>query len=68
VIKQYAHATGAFKDALYWSLTLDYGRKVDRMVLEWCDEALNQVEGTGKKEPRRKKSVSPPKKLRKKLN
>jgi len=67
VIKQYAHATGAFKDALYWSLTLDYGRKVDRMVLEWCDEALKQIEDKGKKKSSRKKPVSPPHALRKKF-
>jgi DNA-binding PadR family transcriptional regulator len=65
VIKQYAHTTRAFKDALYWSLTLDYGRKVDQMVLEWCDEALRQIEDMGKKEPVQKKSVFPPKKRRK---
>jgi DNA-binding PadR family transcriptional regulator len=57
VIKQYAHATGAFKDSFYWSLTLDYGRKVDRMVLEWCDETLRQVEGKRKKETPQKKSI-----------
>jgi len=60
VIRQYANATGAYEDAPYWTLTLDYGRKVDRMVLEWCDEALKQIEG------RRKKSSSPPEKWRKK--
>jgi DNA-binding PadR family transcriptional regulator len=67
VIKQYAHATGAFKDAPYWTLTLNYGRKVDRMVLEWCDEALKQIEDKGKRESSRKKLESPPKKLKKKL-
>src|SRR4030066_2543517 len=41
--KQYAQATGAFKDALYWSLTLDYGREVDRMGLGWGGEALRQI-------------------------
>lgn len=66
VIKQYAHATGAFKDALYWRLTLDYGRKVDRMVLEWCDKALKQIKEKGKKESSRKEPVSPSKKLTKK--
>ena len=65
LIKQYAHATGAFKDALYWSFTLDYGRKVDRMVLEWCDGALKQIEDMGKKERTQKKSVFPAKKRRK---
>ena len=65
VIKQYANATGAFGDAFYWTLTLDYGRKVDRMVLEWCDEVLRQIGDKGKKERAQKKSVSLPKKRRK---
>jgi PadR family transcriptional regulator AphA len=68
VIREYAHATRAFKDALYWRLTLDYGRKVDRMVLEWCDEALKQIEEKRKKESRQKRSVPSRKKLGKKLN
>jgi DNA-binding PadR family transcriptional regulator len=68
VIKQYASATGAFEDALYWTLTLDYGRKVHRMVLQWCDEALKRVEGKGKKESPQKKSLSPRKQLAKKLD
>ncbi|HXX34505.1 MAG TPA: PadR family transcriptional regulator [Thermodesulfobacteriota bacterium] len=67
VIKRYAHATGAFKDALYWTLTLNYGRKVDRTVLEWCDEALKQTEDQGTKESSRKKPASPLHTLRKTL-
>jgi DNA-binding PadR family transcriptional regulator len=59
VIRQYAHATGALKDALYWSLTLDYGRKVDRTVIKWCDEALRQIEDRMRKDASRKKSGSP---------
>jgi PadR family transcriptional regulator, regulatory protein AphA len=66
VIKQYAKATGAFEDALYWNLTLEYGRKVDRTVLEWCDETLKQIEVKGKKESHQKKSVSLPRKFGKK--
>jgi len=62
VIKQYAHATGAFKDTLYWSLTLGYGRKVDRMVLDWCDETLKQIKDKSGKDSRQKKSLSLPKK------
>jgi DNA-binding PadR family transcriptional regulator len=58
IIKQYANATGAFGDATYWALTLDYGRKVDGRVLEWCDEVLRQTEGKTGKEARQKKSVS----------
>jgi hypothetical protein len=63
LIDQYAHATGAFGDALYWTLTLDYGRKLDGGVLEWCDEALVQIKEKGEKESRQKKSVSSTKKL-----
>jgi DNA-binding PadR family transcriptional regulator len=67
VIKRYANATGAFGDAPYWTLTLDYGRKVDRVVLEWCNEALRQIEDKSGKDARPKKSVSPRKKMRQKL-
>jgi len=49
-----------------WNLTLDYGKKIDRMVLEWCDEALRQIEGKGRKESRQKKSVPPPPNMGKK--
>jgi DNA-binding PadR family transcriptional regulator len=66
VIKQYAQATGAFKDTPYWRLTLDYGKEIDRTVLEWCDEALRQIEGKGRKESRQKKSVPPPPNMGKK--
>ncbi len=58
VIEQYAKATGAFEDAFYWTLTLDYGRKLDRMVLQWCDEALKRIEDRDKKRPRQKKRVN----------
>jgi hypothetical protein len=63
VIEQYAHATGALEDAPYWTLTLDYGRKLDRGVLEWCDEALKKIVEKGKKGLGKKKWVSPSKKL-----
>jgi len=43
-----------------------YGRKIDRTVLEWCEEALKQIEEKGKEESFRKKPGSPPKKLKKK--
>jgi len=60
VIQGYADATGAFADASYWTLTLDYGRRVDRMVLERCNEALKRTEDKSGKRPRQKKSVSFP--------
>ena len=67
VIKQYANVTHAFKDAPYWAFTLDYGKRIDRMVLEWCDEVLRQIGEKGKKGSHRNKSASPSKKLSKKL-
>jgi len=68
VIKQYANVTHAFKDAPYWAFTLDYGKRIDRMVLEWCDEVLRKIGEKGKKESHRNKSASPSKKLGKKLH
>jgi len=65
VITRYAQATGAFEDAPYWGLTLDYGKKIARMVLEWCDVALKQIEAMEKKIHVQKKTISSPKKRRK---
>jgi hypothetical protein len=67
VIKQYANVTHAFKDAPYWAFTLDYGKRIDRMVFEWCDEVLRQIGDEGKKKSHRKKTTSPSKKLGKSL-
>ena len=67
VIKQYANVTHAFKDAPYWALTLDYGKRIDRMVLEWCDEVLRQIGEKGKEELHRNKSASPARTLGKKM-
>ena len=65
VIKQYAQATGAFEDAPYWGLTLDYGKRIGRMALEWCDETLRKVEDMEKKIHVQKKPISHPEKKRK---
>lgn len=40
VIKHYATVPGAFKDVPYWTLTLEYGRRQAKMVVDWCDAAL----------------------------
>jgi DNA-binding PadR family transcriptional regulator len=42
-IEHYAEATGATVDALYWTLTLDYGRRFARMNVEWCTQALKEL-------------------------
>jgi hypothetical protein len=61
VIEHYADATGAFRDARYWALTLDFGRRHARMVLNWCDEAIRQIKDRGKEKSSQKKSANPPK-------
>ena len=40
IIEHYARASGAFEDARYWTLTLDFGRRQAKTVIEWCDAAL----------------------------
>lgn len=38
------------KDPYYWALTLDFGKRHARMVIDWCDQALKDLEkGKGKK-------------------
>jgi len=44
VIERYAEATGAYRDARYWNLTLDFGRRNAKMVRDWCQAALSSLE------------------------
>ena len=67
VIQKCVLDTGAVDDAPYWALTLDYGKRMDRMVLEWCDEVLKRIKDKGRKDSGQKKSASLPSQLRKKL-
>lgn len=39
----YATKTGAQDDMRFWLLTADYGRRHAKMVIEWCDEALEVI-------------------------
>ncbi len=39
-IERYAEVTGAYQDARYWSLTLDFGRRHAKMVRDWCQATL----------------------------
>ncbi|WP_290753229.1 hypothetical protein [Exiguobacterium sp. UBA3968] len=32
-------------DAVYWLLTLDYGIRKTRALLDWCDASLEAIEG-----------------------
>ncbi|MEW5762696.1 MAG: PadR family transcriptional regulator [Bacillota bacterium] len=45
LIRQYAALAGAEGDARYWELTLDFGRRFSRMVVDWCDAALARITG-----------------------
>jgi len=59
VIEHYAEVTGAYRDARYWNLTLDFGRRHAKMVHDWCQAALSsldQPEGGKGKRPSPKKS------------
>jgi DNA-binding PadR family transcriptional regulator len=53
VIDRYAKMTGAFRDARYWNLTLDFGRRYTKMVLDWCEAALSSLNQTEKVRGRR---------------
>jgi PadR family transcriptional regulator, regulatory protein AphA len=48
-IKKYAIKSGGGGDPYYWGLTLDFGRRHARMVVEWCDQALKDLEENQKK-------------------
>ena len=61
VIERYAKVTGAFRDARCWNLTLDFGRRHARMVLDWCQSALSSLEqpqkGKGRRSLQRSRSI-----------
>ncbi len=44
VIERYAEATGAYQDARYWNLTLDFGRRHAQMILDWCKAVLSSLD------------------------
>ncbi len=59
IIERYAEATGALKDARYWNLTLDFGRRRSQMVLDWCKAVLCSLD-----RPKQVKGTRPPAKNR----
>ena len=40
VINRYSKLARAPKDADYWRLTLDFGKRHAQMVIDWCDQTL----------------------------
>jgi PadR family transcriptional regulator, regulatory protein AphA len=53
VIKKYSTGGGGSREAYYWGLTLDFGRRHAQMVIEWCDQALKDLEGTDRTKKKR---------------
>ncbi|OPY68044.1 MAG: hypothetical protein A4E57_01970 [Syntrophorhabdaceae bacterium PtaU1.Bin034] len=45
LLERYAALVGSPGDAFCWGLTLDYGKRHAQMVVEWCDQALKEIEG-----------------------
>jgi DNA-binding PadR family transcriptional regulator len=54
VIERYAEVTGAYQDARYWNLTLDFGRRRSRMIRDWCKAALSSLDQPKKGKARRR--------------
>jgi PadR family transcriptional regulator, regulatory protein AphA len=49
-IKHFSTLPGSSAEAPYWGLTLDFGMRHARMVVDWCDQALKDLAaGKGKK-------------------
>jgi PadR family transcriptional regulator, regulatory protein AphA len=49
VIREYSTRAGSPEDPYYWGLTLDFGRRHALMVIEWCDQALKNMEKSREK-------------------
>lgn len=46
VIQCYAEACSSPEEATFWKLTLDFGQRFSKMVVEWCDHALTTINNT----------------------
>ena len=61
VIERYAEVTGAYQDARYWNLTLDFGRRRAKMVRDWCQAALSSLDqpkqGRGRRPSQKKRAL-----------
>jgi DNA-binding PadR family transcriptional regulator len=60
VIQQYAEACSSHADAAYWTLTLDFGQRYSKMVVEWCDHALTSIGQTDESSHTKKKRAAKP--------
>jgi PadR family transcriptional regulator, regulatory protein AphA len=57
IIEKYSAKAGGGGDPYYWGLTLDFGRRHARMVVEWCDQALKDLEAVMEKKEKRIRKV-----------
>ncbi len=48
VIQHYAEVCSSPEDAAFWKLTLDFGQRFSKMVVEWCDHVLTIIDRTGR--------------------
>jgi DNA-binding PadR family transcriptional regulator len=46
VIQRYADTCSSPEDAAFWKLTLDFGQRFSKMVVEWCDHVLTTINHT----------------------
>jgi len=47
VIQHYAEVCSSPEDAAFWKLTLDFGQRFSKMVVEWCDHVLTTIDHAG---------------------
>lgn len=47
VIQRYAEVCSSPEDAAFWKLTLDFGQRFSKMVVEWCDHVLTTIDHAG---------------------
>jgi DNA-binding PadR family transcriptional regulator len=43
IISHYAEVCSSPNDASFWKLTLDFGQRYSKMVVEWCDYSLKTI-------------------------
>jgi len=46
VIQHYAETCNSPEDSVFWKLTLDFGQRFSKMVVEWCDYVLETINKT----------------------
>jgi DNA-binding PadR family transcriptional regulator len=50
-IDRHSSMPGLSEEVPFWALTVDYGKRYARMTIEWCDDALRNLEREQESEP-----------------